>query len=283
VPVVQVDALGQVGERVVRGRLVGDDVHLDTPAEQFGQDGRAVADQADRPADPVLLGHLAAGDRVVQVVGDLVQVAVVDPPAQPRLVDVDDQADTVVERDGQRLGAAHATAASGHGERPGQGAVEPLGRDSGERLIGALQDPLGADVDPRPGRHLAVHRQAQRLEPAELRPVGPVGDEVGVRDQHPRSPLVRPHDADRPTGLDEHRLVLLERGQRAHHGVEAGPVARRLARPAVHDQVLGSLGHLGVEVVLQHPQRGLGLPAARGQRRTPRGGDDSASGGAHDR
>ena len=44
------------------------------------------------------------------------------------------------------------------------------------------------------------------------------------------------------------------------------PVAGRLAGAAVDDQVVGPLGHLGVEVVLQHPQRRLGLPAAGGQR-----------------
>ena len=34
--------------------------------------------------------------------------------------------------------------------------------DRGERLVRALQDALRADVDPRAGRHLAVHRQALR-------------------------------------------------------------------------------------------------------------------------
>ena len=39
------------------------------------------------------------------------------------------------------------------------------------------------------------------------------------------------------------------------------PVAGGLAGAAVHHEVLGALGDLGVEVVHQHPQRGLGLPA----------------------
>ena len=76
--------------------------------------GSTVAPLPTRPTReraPFALGDLAAGDRVVEVVGDLVEVAVVDPPAQPRLVDVDDQADAAVERDGERLRAAHAAAA----------------------------------------------------------------------------------------------------------------------------------------------------------------------------
>ena len=44
--------------------------------------------------------------------------------------------------------------------------------------------------------------------------------------------------------------------------VEAAPVAGGLAGAAVDDQVVGALGDLGVEVVLQHPQRRLRLPAA---------------------
>ena len=80
--------------------------------------------------------------------------------------------------------------------------------DGGERLERALQDALGADVDPRAGGHLAVHRQPEVLEPPELLPVGPVADQVGVGDQHPRRPLVGAHHADRLAALHEHRLVV---------------------------------------------------------------------------
>ena len=83
------------------------------------------------------------------------------------------------------------------GDGAGQRAAEALVRDRGEGLEGALQDALRADVDPRAGGHLAVHRQPEVLEPAELLPVGPVADQVGVGDQHPRRPLVGAHDADR--------------------------------------------------------------------------------------
>ena len=217
------------------------------------------------------LRRQAALDRVVQVVGDLVEVPLGHPAAQPRLVDVDHQADAAVERHRERLGPAHAAAAAGEGERAGQRAAEALGGHGGEGLVGALQDPLGPDVDPGAGGHLAVHGQAEVLQPAELRPGGPVADQVGVRDQHPRRPLVGAQDADRPAGLDEHRLVVGERGERADHRVEAAPVAGRPPGAAVDDEVVGALGDLGVEVVLQHPQRGLGLPAARRQRGAARG------------
>ena len=88
--------------------------------------------------------------------------------------------------------------------------------------------------------------------------------------QDARRPLVGLHDADRAAGLDEHRLVLLERPQRADHGVEGAPVAGRLAGAAVDDELVGVLGDLGVEVVLQHPQGGFLLPSQGAQFRTAR-------------
>ncbi len=99
----------------------------------------------------------------------------------------------------------------GDRDRAGERAAEPAPGDLGEALVGALQDPLGADVDPRAGGHLAVHREPERLEAAELRPVRPVGDEVGVGDEHTRRPLVGAEHADRLARLDEQRLVVGER------------------------------------------------------------------------
>ena len=235
-------------------------------AQQFGQ--HPVAQLPTRPTRqraPLGLGPLAAGDRVVEVVGHLVEVAVLDAAVQARRVDVDDQADAVVQRHRERLRAAHAAAAAGDGERAGQGPAEALRGHGGERLVGALQDALGADVDPRAGGHLAVHRQAELLEAAELRPGGPVADEVGVGDQHARRPLVGAHHADRLAGLHEHRLVLAcSVGQRADDRVVAGPVARGAAGAAVDDEVVGTLGHLGVEVV--HAASAAGPRSARSGR-----------------
>ncbi len=156
----------------------------------------------------------AAGDGVVEAVGQLVEVAGLEAPLDAGAVDVDAQRDAVVHRDRQRLGAAHPAEAGGQRDRAGERAAEAAAGDLGEALVGALEDALGADVDPRAGRHLAVHRQPGRLEPAELVPRRPVGHEVGVGDQHPRRPLVGAEHADRLARLDEHRLVVAERAQR---------------------------------------------------------------------
>ena len=69
----------------------------------------------------------------------------------------------------------------------------------GEGLVGALKDALGADVDPGPGRHLAVHHQAAALQVPEVLPGGPVRHQVGVGDEHARR--VARGCANTPTGL----------------------------------------------------------------------------------
>src|SRR5262249_50806917 len=88
--------------------------------------------------------------------------------------------------------------------------------------------------------------------------------------QHPRRPLVRLQHAHRLARLDQQRLVVGQRLQRPHDRVVRRPVARRLARAAVDHELLGVLGNLGVEVVLQHPQRGFLRPIPAGQLSTAR-------------
>ena len=277
-PVSEVDVLGEVAQRVVRTRLVGDDVDLDAASQQLGEDDSRIAEHADREGAPLLLGGHHARDGIVKVVGDLIEVAVLHALGQTRGVDIDDEAHALVHRHGQRLRPAHATAPGRESESAGERAAELLGGDGREGLVGPLQDPLGADVDPGASRHLAVHRQAELLQAPELRPVGPVAHEIGVGDEHARRPLMRAEDTDGPTGLHEHRLVVGERGERADHRVKGRPVARRAPGAAVDDELVWVLGHLRVEVVLQHAQRGLLRPAARGEGRAARCRDGACAG-----
>ena len=170
------------------------------------------------------------GQRLGRVVGQPVDVADLEPPAGARLVDLDGEADALVHRHGQRLGAAHPAQAGGQRHRPAQRPAEVLAGRLGERLVRALQDALGPDVDPRPGGHLAVHHQAGPLELAEVLPGRPLADEVRVGDEHPRRPLVRPQDADRLADLDEQGLVVGERAQLADDRVEGLPARGPRAR-----------------------------------------------------
>ncbi len=121
--------------------------------------------------------------------------------------------------------------------RPSRRAAEVLAGALGEGLVGALQNALRADVDPRAGGHLPVHRQAERLEPAELVPGRPARHEVRVGDEHARRFLVGAEDADRLPALHEQRLVVREPPQRVDDAMVGRPVAGRLARAAVDDEV----------------------------------------------
>ena len=238
---------------------------------QLREDVGAVAEQADRQRP---FGARRELQRVVDVVGLDVQVARREPALDAGRVDLDADRHAAGHRHRERLRAAHPAQAAGERDRAGQGAAVALVRDRRERLVRALQDALGADVDPRARGHLAVHRQPERLEAPELVPVRPVADQVGVRDQHARRPLVRLHDADGLAGLHQQRLVVRQRLQRPRDRVERVPVARGLARAAVDDELVGVLGDVGVQVVVEHAQGGFLLPAPAGQLGASGGADD---------
>ena len=161
-------------------------------------------------------------------------------------------------------------------QRPPQLAAEVLAAGFGERLVRALHDALAADVDPAAGRHLAVHHQALAVEFVEVLPRCPLRHEVRVGDQHARRIGVRLEHADRLARLHQQRLVVVELAQRRQDRVEAGPVARRAADAAVHDEMLRILRHFGIEVVLQHAVGGLGEPALARERSTARRADLTA-------
>ena len=200
-------------------------------------------------------------ERLVQRVRGDVHVRGLQAPLDAVRVDLHAERDAAGHGDGQRLRAAHAAQAGREHQLAGQVAAVVLLPRGGERLVRALQDALRADVDPRAGGHLPVHREPQRVQPAELVPVGPVADQVGVGDEHARRHLVGLEHAHGLAALHQQGLVVLEAAQRADDGVEAVPVASGLAGPTVDDELIRILGDLGIEVVHQHAQRGLLLPA----------------------
>ena len=257
-------------------RLVGHQVGHDAPSHELGQDVGGVAEEADRERPPFADRGARPREGLVQALRHDVEVARLEAPLDPVAVHLDRDHHALVHRRRERLGAAHAPEAGGEDEPALQAAAEVLPGGLREGLVGALQDPLGPDVDPGARRHLPVHHQALAVELVEVLPGRPGRHEHGVGDQHARRLRVRSEDADRLARLDEQRLVVPQLAQRAHDGVVAGPVARGLADPAVDDEVLRALGHLGVEVVHEHAQRGLLLPGLAGDRGSARGPD-----GAH--
>ena len=135
-PVLDVDADRQVGERVVRARLVGDDVDRRAAQQQLGEHQRRVADDADAQRPALVLRGDDPCDGVVEVGRVLVEVAVLDAAREPRLVDVDDQHGSAVEGHGERLRAAHAAASAGQRQRAGEILATERPRDGREGLLG---------------------------------------------------------------------------------------------------------------------------------------------------
>src|SRR5207245_11374695 len=89
----------------------------------------------------------------------------------------------------ERLRSAHSAKTCGQYPAAAEIAAVMLTAHFGERLVGALDDALRADVDPAAGRHLAVHHQPLAIEVVEHVPVRPFGDEGGLGDEHP-GPIV---------------------------------------------------------------------------------------------
>ena len=136
----------------------------------------------------------------------------------------------------------------------------------GERLVRALEDPLGADVDPaaRPSSGRTSSARAPRA--GGTRPRSP----SAARAASSRSARAARRACVRktPTGLPLWTSSVSSSPSRSSVrtiAFSASWLRAALPGAAVDDQLLGMLGDLGVEVVEQHPQRRLGLPRARVQ------------------
>ena len=203
----------------------------------------------------------------VGIAREAVDVPDLQPSARPIGVHLDREAHALVHRDRKRLRTAHPAEPGGEHDPASERPAEVLAGQLGERLVRALQDALGPDVDPRPGGHLAVHHQAFPLELAEMLPGRPAADEVGIGDQHAWCPGVRPEDADGLAALDEQRLVVGEAAQLADDRLVRLPAPRRATRAAIDHEVVRVLGDLRVQVVHEHPEGRLLAPPATGQLR----------------
>ena len=142
-----------------------------------------------------------------------------------------------------------------------------------EGFIGALHNPLAADVDPAAGGHLAVHGQPFCVQLVEMFPRRPVRHQVGVGNQHTWRIFMGFEYANRFAGLHQQRFVVFEIRQRLDNRVIARPVACGAANAAVDHQLVGIFCYLRIKVVHQHAQRCFGEPAFCGERGAARGAD----------
>ena len=159
-------------------RLVRHEVKRFTVSCQFRHDLCGISLDGDRERTPFGRRRAYAGDAVLERLGGFVEIPRLEPACDPRRVDLDAENRRPGHRRRQRLCSAHPAEAGGEDRAAGQvGRAEMHFARSRERLVGALQDPLGADVDPAPGGHLPEHRQPFGLEAPELVPRRPARHE----------------------------------------------------------------------------------------------------------
>ena len=211
--------------------------------------------------------------RIVEVVGLLVEVARAQAEVDAGLLALDGQRDGAGERGRQRLRAAHAAETGGEDPATGQAAAEVLAAGFDEGLVGALDDALAADVDPAAGGHLAVHDQALAVQLVEVFPGRPLRHQVGVGDQDARRVGVGLEHADRLARLHQQGFVVLQLLQRARGSCRSSPSCAPPGRCRRRRRALRVLGDLGIEVVLDHPERRLDLPVGAGNLRAARRAD----------
>ena len=249
----------------MRAGLVGDDVGPHPALHQFGEDFGGVAQQADRLRLARGGPALDQGERFVQAFGLLVEIARAQAEIDALGIAFDRQAAGPGHRRGKRLRPAHAAKPAGQDPFARQIAPIMLPARLDEGLVGALDDALRADVDPRTGRHLAVHHQALPIELAEMVPVRPVRHDVRIRDQHARGIGMRAEHAHGLARLHQQRLIVRQGLEARQDRFEIAPAARRAADTAIDHQLVRVFRHLAVEIVLDHAERRFGLPAAAGE------------------
>ena len=148
---------------------------------------------------------------------------------------------------------------------------------SGKSFKRTLHDPLAADVNPRAGRHLSVHRQSHPLETIELGIVVPLPDKIGVGDQDARCFIVGPKFADRLSRLNEKGFVIFEFAQRANNCIESFPAPRGATCSTVDNELIGIFCDVRIEIVHQHPHGRFLMPAFARAFTAARRVDDSLS------
>ena len=250
----------------MRRGLVGHQIRTSSASARARHDlwqqlGR-ITQQSHRHSAPRSCVSHDPGQRIVEITCLLIQIARAQPKIDSTLLALDDQGRRAGEARRQRLRAPHTAQASAQNPAPRKISTEMLSCRFCKRLIGALHNALSTDVDPGSRRHLPEHHQTRSIELVKVLPGGPARHQIGVGDQHPRRILMGTKHTDGFARLNQQGLVGCERFEGLEDSLEAIPVSRCLADPAVHHQGLGILCDLGIQIVLNHPPGALDQPVA---------------------
>ena len=241
--------------------------------DQFGEDIGGISQQADRLGLALGAPRVDHRQRLLQCPRLGIDIAGADAEIDAGLVTFDGKAAGPGHHGGEGLRAAHAAKPPGQDPFAREVSAIVLAPRLGKGFIGSLHNALSSNVNPRSGRHLAVHRQTLFIQFVEMVPSRPMWHEVGIRDQNARRVLVGAEDAHGLARLHQKRLVVVQGLEGGDDLVEILPRAGGAADAPVHHQFMGVFGHVGMQVVHQHPHWRLGHPAFCGDRGAGRGID----------
>ena len=118
-----------------------------------------------------------------------------------------------------------------------------------ESLVGPLHNALRTNINPRTGRHLPVHHQPLPFQFIKMFPVGPIRHQHGIRNQNPGCVHMGWKNRHRLSALDEQGFVIVQIHQRPLNLIKGLTVAGRFAPSSVNNQIIGSLRHIGIQIV----------------------------------
>ena len=168
--------------RVVRRRLVRHGVRPDTELHHLRQDLCGVAEQAHRHGFFTASRLVDDLHRVGQGLSACIEITGAQAHVDAVGLAFDRQHRGAGHRRRQWLRTAHAAETGGQYPAAAEIAAVMLASHFDKGFVGALHDALAADVDPRSGRHLAVHHETFFIELAEVIPVRPCGYKIRIRD-----------------------------------------------------------------------------------------------------
>src|SRR5207237_4575907 len=144
----------------------------------FRKDIGAIAKRSDRNPLSIFARCFNQLERFIDRPRDLVAVTALQSLLDPRWIDVNTDKNGAVHGRGKRLRAAHSAQTSSKNKFSFERSAEMFSASRRESFKRPLHDSLAADVDPRSGRHLAIHRQPEPFEPIELGVIVPLSNEI---------------------------------------------------------------------------------------------------------
>ena len=231
---------------IVGAGLVGKNIGNNAALGEFRNQVSTISDEADGSGFAFSHGVFQNAQGFVEGGDHHVAIAGLDAALDALRVHIDAEECCTVHGRSERLGSPHAAHATSDDKFAGKSAAKVLLRSGGESFIGALQNSLGADVNPTARGHLSIHHQTGAIKLIELFPVVPVADKVGIAEENARCVLVRTKNGDRFAGLYQEGLITFQGAEGFDDSVEAIPVAGGLSCAAIDDQVLRLFGHIGI-------------------------------------